>query len=287
MALRVAETTLVVTRFAPSPTGRLHLGHAYSAWLAWERAQEAGGRFLLRFEDIDHTRVRPEFYLKIEEDLRWLGMDWEGHPVRQLDRWEAYEEALESLRRMGLLYPCFCTRKDLAIAAPQEGDGVSVYPGACRSLNSEERERRLESGVSFSWRLDMGAASEKVGALDFEDIILGRVRVEPQLLGDPVLARKDIATSYHLAVVVDDAAQGVTDVIRGEDLLESTHVHRVLQVLLGLPEPTYFHHQLVSDSDGKRLAKRHDSLAIATLREAGWEPERVITEAKLGVSFFE
>ena len=268
----------MVTRFAPSPTGRLHLGHAYSAWLTWERAQRAGGRFLLRFEDIDHTRVRPEFYDGIEEDLRWLGLAWEEEPMRQLNRLPAYEEALESLRRMGLLYRCFCTRKDLAAAAPQEGDGASRYPGTCRGLSEEESEKR--EGEGFSWRLNMAAASEKVGELSFEDERFGRVAVDPLLLGDPVLARKDIATSYHLAVVVDDAFQEITEVIRGEDLLESTHVHRVLQVLLDYPELKYLHHQLVADKDGKRLAKRHDSLALATLRDEGWTPERVIAEAR-------
>ena len=239
-----------------------------------------GGQFLLRFEDIDHTRVRGEFYEGIEEDLRWLGMDWEGTAMRQLDRLAVYEEALESLRGMGLLYRCFCTRKELVAAAPQEGDGGAIYSGTCRALSKEETERREAAGESFCWRLEMAAASERVGELSFEDEGLGRVLVKPWLLGDPVLARKDIATSYHLAVVVDDEEQGVTEVIRGEDLLESTHVHRVLQALFGFSEPRYWHHRLVTDSEGKRLAKRHDSLAIATLRGEGWTPEEVIAEGK-------
>lgn len=224
--------------------------------------------------------MRPEFYEGIEGDLRWLGMAWEGEPMRQLNRLGAYEGALDSLREMGLLYRCFCTRKDLAATAPQEGDGLSVYQGTCRHLVKEEADRREGKGVGYSWRLDMVAAAERVGELTFEDERSGQVKVEPLLLGDPVLARKDIATSYHLAVVVDDATQGVTEVTRGEDLLESTHIHRVLQELLGFPEPRYFHHRLVADSDGKRLAKRHDSLAIATLRDEGWKPEQVIAEAK-------
>lgn len=266
----------MVTRFAPSPTGRLHLGHAYSAWLAWERAQQAGGEFLLRFEDIDHTRVREEYYQGIEEDLRWLGLGWQQEPWRQLNRLAAYDEALQSLRGMELVYPCFCTRKELALTAPQEGDGASVYAGTCRGLSAEEVARRFEDGVGCSWRLDMEQAAERVGELSLSDERLGRVEVEPQILGDPVLARKDIATSYHLAVVVDDAAQGVTEVIRGEDLLESTHVHRVLQELLELPEPKYYHHRLIKDAEGKRLAKRHDALAIETLREQGVSAEEVL-----------
>lgn len=270
----------MITRFAPSPTGRLHLGHAYSAWLAWERARASGGSFLLRFEDIDHTRVREEFYGGIEEDLRWLGIDWDGVPWRQLERLPAYREAFDRLVAMGLLYPCFCTRKDLAMSAPQQGDGAVIYAGTCRSLSADEREARLAGGGSCAWRLDVFKAAAGMGILDFQDERRGRVEVVPDLLGDPVLARKDIATSYHLAVVVDDAAQEVTEVTRGEDLLESTHVHRVLQELLGLPEPHYFHHRLVVDEKGERLAKRHDSLAIATLRERGVSPDEVIARAQ-------
>ncbi|GHC44615.1 tRNA glutamyl-Q(34) synthetase GluQRS [Roseibacillus persicicus] len=270
----------MTTRFAPSPTGRLHLGHAYSAWLAWERAQAQDGRFLLRFEDIDHTRVREEYYGGIEEDLRWLGISWEGKPLRQLDRFEDYREALEKLNRLGVLYPCFCTRKDLAISAPQRGDGTALYAGTCREMPVAEREKRFAEKTSCAWRLDMGRAFGLVGEQTFWDERKGLVRVVPDLLGDPVLARKDIATSYHLAVVVDDAAQGITEVIRGEDLLESTHVHRVLQGLLDLPEPHYFHHRLVVDEAGQRLAKRHDSLAIATLRDRGVSPAAVLARAR-------
>ena len=269
----------MITRFAPSPTGRLHLGHAYSAWLAWERARSAGGQFLLRFEDIDHTRVREEYYQGIEEDLRWLGIDWEGQPWRQLSRMDAYSQAFDRLQKMGLLYPCFCTRKELAATAPQQGDGAMNYPGTCLRFDDSERQNKLKSGVSYSWRLNMEKAALRVGELTFDDSERGQIVVRPQLLGDPVLARKDIATSYHLAVVVDDAAQKVTEVIRGEDLLESTHIHRVLQVLLGFSEPQYFHHALVNDSEGKRLAKRNDSLAITTLRQEGWSAEKVLAEA--------
>ncbi len=269
----------MITRFAPSPTGRLHLGHAFSAWLAWERAQEVGGEFLLRFEDIDHTRVREEYYFGIEEDLRWLGIAWKGEPWRQLERLEAYAMALDCLRDLKLLYPCFCTRKELSQAAPQEGAGFSLYPGSCRDLSEEERAKRLRLGEVYCWRLDMEKAAARVGEGVFLDERFGEVRVRPSILGDPVVARKDIATSYHLAVVVDDAAQGVTEVVRGEDLLESTHVHRILQQLLGFPAPKYFHHSLVVDEEGRRLAKRHDALAIATLRESGWSAKEVITRA--------
>lgn len=272
----------MITRFAPSPTGRLHLGHAYSAYLAWQWAQESGGSFLLRFEDIDHTRVREEFYEGVEEDLRWLHIEWEGVPWRQLDRLAVYKAALEKLREMGLLYRCFCTRKDLTatIEAPQEGDAAVIYVGTCRGLSAAEEAERLRSGSPFCWRMNMAEASARVGSLSFHDKILGEIAVNETLLGDVVLARKDIATSYHLAVVMDDAAQGVTDIVRGEDLLESTHAHRILQELLGLPEPRYWHHGLVVDEEGKRLAKRHDSLAIATLRDSGVSADEVLKIAR-------
>ena len=269
----------MVTRFAPSPTGRLHLGHAYSAWIAWERARKIEGEFLLRFEDIDHTRVREEYYRGIEEDLRWLGIAWKGEPWRQLDRFPAYEEALKSLKEMGLVYPCFCTRKELALTAPQQDDGASIYAGTCRDLSAEEVAMQLDARKDCCWRMEMRKAAEMVGELTFSDERFGKITVEPGVLGDPVLARKDIATSYHLAVVVDDNAQEVSEVVRGEDLLESTHVHRVLQKLLGFPEPNYYHHRLVVDEEGKRLAKRHDSLAIATLREQGMTAEEVLERA--------
>lgn len=266
----------MITRFAPSPTGRLHLGHAYSALLAWQWAQEAKGRFLLRFEDIDHTRVREEFYEGIEVDLDWLGMSWETPAWRQLNRLANYERALEQLRAMGLLYRCFCTRKDLMrMDAPQEGEGSALYPGFCRHLTDEEVAEKLAKKIPYCWRLRSDLAGERVGPLQFVDKRFGSLDVRPELLGDVVVARKDIATSYHLAVVVDDAAQEVSHIVRGEDLLESTHIHRILQELLGFPEPEYWHHELVVDGEGKRLAKRHDALAIATLREEGASREEV------------
>jgi glutamyl-Q tRNA(Asp) synthetase len=271
------------TRFAPSPTGRLHLGHAYSARVT--RDLSAGGRFLLRFEDIDHTRVRPEFYSGIEEDLRWLGLDWDGEPLRQSERLDAYATSLGLLREMAAVYPCFCTRREIqaelaSIAEAPHGPEGPLYPGTCRRLSRQESRDRIDAGEIPSWRLDTRKAAGITGSLDFSDQIHGRLRVEPGLLGDVILARKDIATSYHLAVVVDDAFQGVDLVTRGEDLLPSTHVHRLLQALLGLPEPRYHHHRLITDDQGRRLAKRHDSLSIAALRQQGLAPGRVWEQVK-------
>lgn len=270
-----------VTRFAPSPTGRLHLGHAFAAQVARDLANRpAGGRFLLRFEDIDHTRVRPEFYAGIEDDLRWLGLDWDGPPLRQTDRLPAYRAAVDQLRARGVVYPCFCTRRGIqaeldAIAAAPQGPEGPLYPGTCRRLDPAVAAARLAAGEAPAWRLDTAAASRLVGPLTFADERHGAITVIPGLLGDVVLARKDIATSYHLAVVVDDAFQQVDLVTRGEDLLPSTHVHRLLQALLDLPSPRYHHHVLVTDSRGQRLAKRHDALAIASLRHQGHSPAHV------------
>ncbi len=272
-----------VTRFAPSPTGRLHLGHAYAAKVASDLARTGGGKFLLRFEDIDHTRVRPEYYGQIEKDLRWLGLDWDGPALRQSDRTGAYAMALERLRERGVVYPCFCTRREIEdeitrmVSAPHGPEGA-LYPGTCRKLSPDEREARFHSGAQPGWRLDATMAAEMTGALSFTDLRHGQIAVDPGLLGDVVLARKDIGTSYHLAVVVDDAFQQITHVTRGEDLLPSTHVHRLLQVLLGYPEPAYLHHALITDEHGVRLAKRHDALSIHSLREQGWTAEDVLTK---------
>lgn len=257
---------MITTRFAPSPTGRLHLGHAYAAKVAHDLARENNGRFLLRFEDIDHTRVRPEFYEGIENDLKWLGLNWDDKPWRQLDRLEHYEAALEQLKESKVVYPCYCTRKEIETElshltnAPHGPEGA-LYPGTCRRLEKPPANREP------AWRLDIAAASKLTGALSFHDQRHGEIAVDPGLLGDVILARKDIGTSYHLAVVVDDAAQQITHVTRGEDLLPSTHVHRLLQKLLGLPEPIYLHHRLITDDSGHRLAKRHDSLSIQSFRE--------------------
>lgn len=268
----------MVTRFAPSPTGYLHLGHAYSALMCQKVAGD--GRFLLRFEDIDHTRVRAHYYEALLEDLAWLGVTFSETPWKQAERMSYYEQALEDLIQRDLVYPCFCTRKELAVDstlnAPQ-GEGSPLYSGKCRKLSERNREVKREQGVPYAWRLDAERVSALVGELSFTEEGKGRVSVSSGALGDVILARKDIKTSYHIAVVVDDAAQGVTDVVRGEDLRESTHVHRLLQELWGYSAPRYFHHRLICDAEGKRLAKRDDALAVRTLREAGVSPDEVIS----------
>ncbi len=272
--------TGTVTRFAPSPTGRLHLGHAYSALFAWRLAQAAGGRFLLRIEDIDLSRCRPEFEAGILEDLAWLGLSWEAPVWRQSDRMAVYDDALAALEIHDLLYPCFCTRKEIereianAGHAPHGPDGP-VYPGTCRALDTAERETRIARGDPFALRLRMDVAMDATGPLTFTDRTAGEIAVDGAPFGDVVLARKDVPTSYHLSVVVDDAAQGVTLVSRGEDLLPATHVHRILQALLGLPEPDYAHHPLLTDDSGRRFAKRDRAETIQALREAGRTPEDV------------
>lgn len=270
------------TRFAPSPTGRLHLGHALAARVAHDLARsEPEGRFLLRFEDIDATRVREDFYQEIESDLRWLGFVWDETPLRQTDRTHTYQEALDQLREAGLVYPCFCTRKEIQaevarmVSAPHGPEGP-IYPGTCRQLPPEEALARIHTGHPHAWRLDSQKAAQICGPLTFTDLRHGTIQIDPSLLGDVVLARKDIGCAYHLAVVVDDAFQHITHVTRGEDLLPATHVHRLLQVLLGLPEPLYLHHHLILDDQGKRLAKRCESLSIHYLRESGISPGDVL-----------
>lgn len=269
----------IVTRFAPSPTGRLHLGHAYSALFAARNAG-AGGRFLLRIEDIDLGRCRPEFEEGIHADLAWLGLKWNIPVRRQSDHFDDYHAALQKLDEMGLIYPCFCTRKDIqheveqAGRAPHGPDGV-LYPGICRALSPDERAALASAGEPHALRLNMSRAMEAVGLLTFEDRERGKITVDGQSCGDVVLARKDVPTSYHLAVTLDDAIQGVTLVTRGEDLLHATHIHRILRALLDLPEPEYLHHGLLAGEDGKRLAKRDQSLTIKSLRENGRSPAEV------------
>ncbi|MBY9063687.1 tRNA glutamyl-Q(34) synthetase GluQRS [Sphingomonas yunnanensis] len=252
----------VVTRFAPSPTGRLHLGHAYSAIQAHDHARRHEGRFLLRIEDIDRTRSRPEHIGAILADLAWLGLTWDGEVVQQSHRLSLYTVALERLRDMGLLYPCFCTRAEIAEAMSAPHGAAPLYPGTCRTLASADLSR------PHAWRLDMTVAVARVGALEWRD---GDrvIAADPLAQGDVVLARKDAPASYHLAVTVDDAAQGITDVVRGVDLFDATHVHRLLQALLDLPVPRWHHHALLTGTDGERLAKRHGAPALATLRERG------------------
>ena len=264
----------MTTRFAPSPTGLLHLGHAFAAMVAWNAAKAAAGTFLLRIEDIDFTRCRPEYETALMEDLRWLGLSWPEPVWRQSTRLPVYTEALATLRNPGVLYPCFCTRQEIALTAPQ-GETASIYPGTCRARSAMEREDRLASGQPYALRLDAAKALALTGPLDWHDAVAGRQTVDPGRLGDVVLARKDVATSYHLAVTVDDAAQAVTLVTRGQDLFDSTHVHRLLQALLGLPVPRWQHHGLVCDAGGKRLAKRDAARSLRSLREAGHTPESV------------
>jgi len=252
---------MIVTRFAPSPTGLLHLGHAYAALTA----SRAGARFLLRIEDIDRERCRPEFERAIFEDLAWLGLAWEEPVLRQSARSHAYGAALARLDAQGLLYPCFCTRKDIqAAAGAPHGDEGPIYPGTCRALHRE----RIGS---YALRLDAAKAAALTGRLSFAEHGV-RVAVDPRLLGDVVLARKEMPAAYHLAVVVDDAFQGVTLVTRGEDLLASTHVQRLLQALLGLPEPDYAHHKLVLDEQGRKFSKRDSSVTLRDLRARGVTP---------------
>ncbi|MDJ0389368.1 tRNA glutamyl-Q(34) synthetase GluQRS [Roseomonas sp. E05] len=271
----------IVTRFAPSPTGRLHLGHAHSALLGWRAARAAGGRFLLRLEDIDPIRCRPELRDGILEDLAWLGLDWDG-PVRvQSEHLPEYRTTLDRLEGMGLLYPCFCTRADIAreVAAighaPHGPDGL-LYPGTCRRLSAAERAERLASGAPYALRLDMTAALHRAPRpLSFLELGEGRIRCDPARFGDVVLARKDTPASYHLCVTQDDALQGVTLVTRAEDLRPATDLHRLLQALLGLPVPRYRHHRLLLGADGRRLSKRDNAPTLAALREAGRSPAEV------------
>lgn len=265
-----------VTRFAPSPTGRLHLGHAYSALLAYDYARERDGTFLLRIEDIDPGRVRAEFVNGIIEDLLWLGLEWDGEMPYQSERLDVYAEALERLKGEGLLYPCFCTRADIAasVAAPQGPDGP-LYPGTCRGLAGPDLSR------PHAWRLDVAKAAAQAGPLYWMDGDT-EVQAEPGRFGDVVLARKDAPASYHLAVTIDDAAQGVTDVVRGRDLYAATDVHRLLQALLDLPTPHYHHHDLLIDGQGRRLAKRHDAPTLADLRAGGVDPAALVEALRRG-----
>jgi glutamyl-Q tRNA(Asp) synthetase len=282
--LSMAGLSMIVTRFAPSPTGYLHLGHVRSAWEGWHAARAAGGRFLLRIEDIDRTRCRPEFETAIREDLAWLGLDWDGEVRRQSQHLADYRAAVARLESEGMLYPCFCTRKEIqdeiarAGGAPQGDDGP-LYPGTCKRLSPKERRRRSAADLDYALRLDVPAAVARAGPLVWSEAGQS-VAAIPETLGDIVLARKDVPTSYHLAVTVDDAVQGVTLVTRGADLFAATHVHRLLQVLLGLPTPEYRHHPLLTDADGRRLAKRDRALTVRAMRAAGMRPGEILAQAQ-------
>ena len=273
---------IFTTRFAPSPTGLLHRGHAYAALIAFRRAAREGGRFLLRIEDIDQTRCRPEFVDQLLNDLSWLGLKWEEPVLFQSTRFDAYASALDTLQQKGILYPCFCTRADIrreveaAPSAPHGPDGP-VYPGTCRALAPDEVSKNTEAGLPYAWRLDIAKASALVGkTLSWRDERAGDIKAKPEVFGDVVIARKDTPTSYHLAVVVDDAFQGVSHVVRGVDLFEATHIHRLLQALLNLPTPIYHHHDLLLDETGERLAKRRGSESLKSLRDQGVSKEQVL-----------
>ncbi len=276
-----------VFRFAPSPNGYLHLGHAYSALLNFDLAAQTGGRFLLRIEDIDTTRCRPEFETAIYEDLAWLGMTWEEPARRQSDHLAAYREALDKLSAQGLIYPSFESRAEIARLVaerevdgpwPRDPDGAPLYPGSARLLSPDERKRLLESDTPYALRLDMAAACALAGDLDWTehgegpDGETGMVAARPQAWGDVILARKETPTSYHLSVVVDDALQDVTEVVRGQDLFWSTSVHRLLQRLLGLPQPAYRHHRLLLDDSGRKLSKSTAATGLRELRAGGKTP---------------
>lgn len=279
----------LVTRFAPSPTGRLHKGHAYSALSAYTLTRETGGRFLVRIEDIDHTRCRSEATDAILEDLAWLGLTWE-EPVRiQSEHLAEYADASARLLSAAYLYPCFCTRGDIqreiaaAGQAPHGSEGP-LYPGTCRQLSDDERAGRVAAEEPHCLRLDLAKALASCEAdLSWHENASGWQMARPELLGDAILVRKDIGTSYHLAVVHDDALQGVTDIVRGVDLLEATHLHRLLQSLLGFPTPRYHHHPLLTDEHGKRLAKRDQAITLSELRTGGISAARLREE--LGFPF--
>jgi glutamyl-Q tRNA(Asp) synthetase len=287
-----------VFRFAPSPNGFLHLGHAYSALLNSDLARAAAGRFLLRIEDIDRARCRPEFEQAIYEDLEWLGLAWEGPVRRQSEHFAAYREGLAKLDAEALLYPAFESRGEIARqvkglerehgAWPRDPDGAPLYPGHARSLTDAERARRLAAGEPYALRLDMPAAMARAGALGWAETGVGprgetgAIAADPTAWGDVILARKDMPTSYHLAVVVDDALQGVTDIVRGQDLFWATSVHRLLQALLGLPQPRYRHHRLILDDHGDKLSKSSQSTALRALRAQGASAASVRAMVGLG-----
>jgi glutamyl-Q tRNA(Asp) synthetase len=279
-----------VFRFAPSPNGYLHLGHAHSALVNFEMARASGGRFLLRIEDIDETRCRPEFETAIYENLGWLGLAWETPVRRQSEHFDAYSEAVEKLRARGLIYPSFESRAEIARLVaereadapwPRDPDGAPLYPGLAKSLSAAERERLIASGAPYSLRLDMAAACARAGELGWTELGEGpdgehdAIIARPEAWGDVILARKETPTSYHLSVVIDDALQDITHVVRGRDLFWSTSVHRLLQSLLGLPQPVYAHHWLMTDPSGQKLSKSTGATGLRELRAAGATPAEI------------
>jgi glutamyl-Q tRNA(Asp) synthetase len=279
-----------VFRFAPSPNGYLHLGHALSALINFDMARARGGRLLLRIEDIDRTRCRPEYEAAIFEDLAWLGIEWETPVRRQSEHFADYRTALDRLNEMRLTFPAFESRAELAHLVadreshdrePRDPDGVPLYPGTARLMSEDERRQRMAVGQPYAIRLDMAAAREWAGPLQWTETgsgpggEQGAIPAAPEAWGEVILGRKDTPTSYHLSVVIDDALQGVTDVVRGQDLFWSTSVHRLLQSLLGLPEPIYHHHRLVLDEAGRKLSKSTRATALRELRSAGVTPANI------------
>jgi glutamyl-Q tRNA(Asp) synthetase len=285
-----------VLRFAPSPNGYLHLGHAYSALVSHRTARRLGGRFLLRIEDIDAGRCRPEFEAAIYEDLAWLGLDWEESVRRQSDHFDAYRRAARRLEERGLLYPCFASRAEVAATVarreaqagswPRDPDGAPLYPGLHRNLPDAERARLAAEGGPFALRLDMEKAAALAGPLSWTEIADDGAGIcipaDPAMWGDIVVMRKDVPASYHLAVVVDDALQGITHVTRGRDLYWQTSIHRLLQELQGLPAPVYAHHRLILDRDGHKLSKSRGDTALRALRESGATPDDIRRMVGLG-----
>ena len=288
MTATPASPAGLATRFAPSPTGWLHLGHAYSGLVAHDVARDMGGQFLLRIDDLDSGRVRAEYRTGIDRDLAWLGLTVDAAPLVQSARLPAYAAALDRLRADGLAYPCFCTRSDIvaqaaaSIAAPHGPDGL-VYPGTCRTLDPAIAAGRIAAGDAHCWRLAMAQALSGIAApLIWHDYHHGDVVADPAPFGDIVLARRDAPAAYHLASTLDDAHQGISHVVRGADLFAATHIHRLLQALLGLPTPAYHHHALIAGADGRRLAKRDDAASIAALRDAGADPALLCSGLRMG-----
>lgn len=278
-----------IFRFAPSPNGQLHLGHAFSALLTQELAQKADGKLLLRIEDIDTIRCTEEGIEQMLNDLDWVGFSWDEEPRRQSNHFDDYQKALDQLKADGLIYPCFCSRKQIKDAATgaKDPDGAPVYPGTCKHMSPFTRDKHMAEAKAFAWRLDMDKAIQKVGDLTWQELDeelshAETIKADPAAWGDVVLARKYTPTSYHLSVVVDDADQNITHITRGKDLYFATAVHRVLQELLQLPEPQYYHHGLILDDEGNKLSKSKKSLSLEALKKRGWTPEQI--RAQLGLN---
>ena len=281
------DSSEMITRFAPSPSGRLHSGHALAAIIPWREAMDNGGRFLLRIEDIDRERCHAEFEVGIFEDLAWLGLTWEEPVRRQSDHMDDYADAISMLQDQGVIYPCFCSRADIRAeiarsdSAPHGPDGA-LYPGTCRHLSRDQKNTRIAAGDAHALRLDVEKSLALIKEpLVWHDRLAGVIVANPTPHGDVVLARKDTPTSYHLSVVVDDALQGINLITRGKDLFEATDVHRLLQSLLGLPTPDYFHHELVVGEDGRRLATRHKARSLESIRESGTTAQELFSQLGL------